>query len=349
MSSPQNLRVEKGRRTGRTIIVCIDSTTLGSALGGCRIRSYTSWQDGVRDAVRLAAAMTEKAALAGLAHGGGKTVVALDPHDAPLTGASRRELLHDIGDVVESLDGQYWTGPDVGSSPEDMAVISERTEHVFCRPQRLGGSGDSSGPTAAGVLACIQAVREHVLAGQPLTQTSFSIVGLGHVGQLVAEHLASSGARLIVSDIDPRRRELAQHWHAGWLEPDEALLAEVDVLVPAAVGGVLTPPTVAALRCRAVVGPANNQLDADSTADLLHARGITWAPDTLVSAGGIVAATGHELQHLPDHEIQGLLAGIGDRLGDILQEAHRKDQAPLQVARQQAKRRLARAQLPTYS
>lgn len=92
MSSPQNLRVEKGRRTGRTIIVCIDSTTLGSALGGCRIRSYTSWQDGVQDAVRLAAAMTEKAALAGLAHGGGKTVVALDPHDAPLTGAARREL-----------------------------------------------------------------------------------------------------------------------------------------------------------------------------------------------------------------------------------------------------------------
>lgn len=231
--------------------------------------------------MRLAAAMTEKAALAGLAHGGGKTVVALDPYGAPLTDASRRELLQDIGDVVKSLDGQYWTGPDVGSSPEDMAVISERTEYVFCRPQRLGGSGDSSGPTAAGVLACIRAVREHVLAGQPLTQTFFSIVGLGHVGQLVAEHLASSGARLIVSDIDPRRRELAERWHAGWLEPEEAILAEVDVLVPAAVGGVLTPSTVAALRCRAVVGPANNQLDADSTADLLHARGITWAPTPL--------------------------------------------------------------------
>jgi len=107
VSLPQTLRVEKGCRSGQTIIVCIDSTTLGPALGGCRIKSYASWQGGVQDAVRLAAAMTEKAALAGLAHGGGKTVVALDPHDAPPSGVSRRELLLDIGDVVQSLEGFY--------------------------------------------------------------------------------------------------------------------------------------------------------------------------------------------------------------------------------------------------
>jgi len=285
--------------------------------------------------------MTEKAALADLDHGGGKTVVALDQVSAArVVDSGRRELLYDIGDVVQSLQGRYWTGPDVGSSPEDMAVISERTEYVFCRPERVGGSGDSSAPTAAGVLACIHAVRQHVLVGQPLNRTSFAIVGLGHVGQLLAENLAAAGAQLTVSDIDPSRRELAERWHAQWLEPDETLLAEVDVLVPAAVGGVFTPATVAGLRCRAIVGPANNQLDTDSTAQLLHARNITWAPDTIVSAGGIVAATAHELHHRSNTEIDRLLARIGERLADTLAEARKQDQPPLHVARRRLQTRL---------
>lgn len=197
MRAPESLRVEQGRRTGQTIMVCVDSTVLGPALGGRRIKSYPSWHDGVEDAVRLSAAMTEKAALADLDHGGGKTVVDLDPLSTGRPdGSPRRELLHHIGDVVESFGGRYWTGPDVGSSPEDVAVIGERTQRVFCRPERVSGSGDSSAPTAAGVLASIQAVRQHVLAGQSLTDTSFAIVGLGHVGQLLAEHLAAAGSQL---------------------------------------------------------------------------------------------------------------------------------------------------------
>lgn len=347
MTAPESLHVEQGRRSGQTIIVCVDSTVLGPALGGCRIKSYPSWRDGVEDAVRLSAAMTEKAALADLDHGGGKTVVALDPLSAgKLDGSPREELLHDIGDVVESFEGQYSTGPDVGSSPEDMTVIGERTQHVFCRPERVGGSGDSSAPTAAGVIASIQALRQHVLAGQPLAHTCFAVVGLGRVGRLVAEHLAAAGAQLIVSDIDPSRRELAERWHAHWLEPHKALLAEVDVLVPAAVGGIFTPAAVARLRCRAIVGPANNQLDADSTADLLHTRGITWAPDTVVSAGGIVAATARELHHRSNEETDRLLTGIGRRLGDILDEARQQDRSPLHTARRHAQRRLQHRSSP---
>jgi len=318
--------MERGSRTGQPIVIAVDSTVLGPALGGCRIRPYASWSDGVADAVRLAAAMTEKAALAGLQHGGGKTVVALDSSTAAeFTGPRRAELLHDVGDLVRTLDGEYLTCPDVGTSPEDMAVIGQRTPFVFCRPERAGGSGDSSGPTAAGVLSCIEAVRRSVLANRPLPLTSVSIVGLGHVGLLVARILAEAGARLVVSDIDPSRREVAETLGAEWLDVDSALRADVDVLVPAAVGGILTAATAVDLRCRAIVGPANNQLDADRTADLLHVRGIVWAPDTVVSAGGIVAATAQEVRHLDAARTRSLLDGIGTRLEAILLEAAQRN------------------------
>lgn len=347
MSSPQTLQVHRGVRSEQPIIVAVDFTVLGPALGGCRITTYPSWRDSVADAARLAAAMTEKAALAGLDHGGGKTVVALDPATAAeFSGPRRRDLLHDIGDVVQSFDGRYWTGPDVGSSPRDMAVIGERTPYVLCRPEGAGGSGDSSEPTAAGVIACIDAVRQHVL-GRPLFETSAAVVGLGNVGLLVARHLARAGAQLVVSDIDASRRQLVEDRGAQWLDPDEALLADVDILVPAALGGVLTARTVPRLRCSAIVGPANNQLDDDSSAGLLHARGIIWAPDTVVSAGGIVAATARELRHLSVADTDALLAGIGARLASILTQARQRDVSPLHVAREHAHSRLSQYPTPT--
>jgi glutamate dehydrogenase/leucine dehydrogenase len=341
---PESLRAERGSRTGQPIIISVDSTTLGPALGGCRIMSYASWSDGLTDALRLSSAMTEKAALAGLEHGGGKTVVALNAAaELDFTGPRRGELLADIGDLVDSFGGRYIIGPDIGSSPADMAVIGERTRHVFCRPKSAGGSGDSSGPTAAGVIASIEAVRRQVLNRRPLSEVSFSVIGLGHVGRLVGEHLAASGARLVASDIDTTRRHLAERWNAQWREPGDALRAEVDVLVPAAVGGILSPATVPGLRCHAIVGPANNQLDVDATAKLLHERGIVWAPDTVVSAGGIVAAVAQEVGHKSARESAELVRGIGDRLADILAEADREDVAPLDVARRHADRLLTTA------
>ncbi|MEV6494042.1 Glu/Leu/Phe/Val dehydrogenase dimerization domain-containing protein [Actinoplanes sp. NPDC051633] len=204
MHTPERLIVERGSRTGQPIIVSIDSTRLGPALGGCRIKTYPTWADGVADAVRLSAAMTEKAALAGLDHGGGKTVVALTgpPGD-------RSHLLADIADVIDSLRGAYLTGPDVGSSPADMEEIGRRTKYVLCRPEPAG-SGDSSGPTALGVTVSLEAVCEHLWPGRDLSSVSFSILGLGHVGARVGAHLAGRGARLVVSDADPQRRALAE-------------------------------------------------------------------------------------------------------------------------------------------
>jgi glutamate dehydrogenase/leucine dehydrogenase len=321
----EKLVVERGPRSGRTIIVSIDSTGRGPALGGCRIRTYGSWRDGMDDALRLSAAMTEKAALAGLPHGGGKTVVALEK------GAEfdRDDLLTDIAGVIDGFGGGYITGPDVGTGPSDMERIHRLTPYALCRPEAAGGSGDSSGPTALGVTASIEAVCEHLWPGRDLSELSFSLLGLGHVGALVAAYLSGRGARLIAADIDPNRVAAT----ATMVTPAEAFRADVDVLVPCAVGGILTPSTVGDLRCRAIVGPANNQLDDDTTADVLAARGILWAPDTIVSAGGIVSAVARELHGASREEADDRVRAIGPRLGALL----RTDApTPLRAARRTA-------------
>jgi glutamate dehydrogenase/leucine dehydrogenase len=333
--APTELRVERGVRTGQPVIVSLDSVGSGTALGGCRVKPYPSWRDGLDDALRLSSAMTAKAALAGMSYGGGKTVVALAPGTAAhYTGVGRADLLADIGDAVESFGGRYITGPDVGTSPQDMTVIGQHTKHVLCRPEEDGGSGDSSVPTAVGVLACIAALRARVFGDRPARQLTFAIQGLGHVGRLIADDLAETGARLLVADTDPDCQRLAGRWGARVVRPDEVLTAGADILVPAALGGVLTAAAVPALRCRAIVGPANNQLADDSVADLLHERGIVWAPDPVVSAGGIVAAVAREIDRLAESEVQGLLTAIGDRLGGILDESARGGLPPLTVARQ---------------
>lgn len=174
--------------------------------------------------------MTGKAALAGLHHGGGKTVAALDEDFARRNSATdRADLLADIGDLVESFGGRYVTGPDIGSGPEDMTRIGERTAHVLCRPASAGGSGDSSGPTALGVTASIDAACAHAWPGKDLSDLRFAVHGLGHVGTQVAAHLATRGARLVVADVDQSRRALAQDWGATGTTPNKLKVAATRV------------------------------------------------------------------------------------------------------------------------
>ncbi|MBT0768772.1 hypothetical protein KIH74_07535 [Kineosporia sp. J2-2] len=326
----ENVRITRGRRSGQPVMIGVHSTRLGPALGGCRVKRYARWQDGLDDVLRLSAAMTEKAALAGLDHGGGKTVVAL-------TGAPfrRDDLLADIADAVEDLGGRYVTGPDIGTGPADMTALRRRTRHVLCRPEADGGSGDSSGPTALGVLASIDAVRENLWPGRDLAGLRFTVIGLGHVGSLVADELTRRGARVASTDLDPRLRR------DGWLEPDRALGTATDVLVPCATGGLLTPQTVATLDCAAVVGAANNQLDHDGTADLLHARGVLWAPDTVVSAGGIISAVARERRGAGRQEAEREVRAIGPRLAGILGVARAEGITPLAAARSRAMQRIS--------
>jgi leucine dehydrogenase len=329
----EEVRIRRGPRSGLPIVVAVHSTELGQALGGCRLAVYPHWTDGLHDALRLSAAMTDKCAVAGLPNGGGKTVACL-----PTAEVARRDVLHDVGDVIESLGGIYATGPDVGTGPDDMVTIAERTPYVFCRPSEAGGSGDSSGHTADGVLAALKAVCEAVFGPPDLAGRSFAIIGLGRVGGRLLRDLAAAAAKLVVTDVDPGKRQAAESLGAVWAEPSAALRAEVDVLVPAALGGILTPDTVPLLRGAAIAGPANNQLDDSRTAELLHSRGILWAPDYVVSAGGVIYATAVELHRESSREATARVLGIGETLGRILQDAASAGTTPASAAR-----RLARA------
>jgi glutamate dehydrogenase/leucine dehydrogenase len=318
MFEHERVVIARGVRSELPVIIAVHSTEAGTAVGGCRMWHYPSWQDGLADALRLSAAMTKKCAAVGLPHGGGKTVVAL-PIGLKVDEQLRRAVLHDVGDLIQSLDGTYVTGPDVGTSPADMAIIRERTGHVACLPEEQGGSGDSSPHTAAGVLAAIKATCAHVFGSPDLAGRTLAIVGLGHVGAELARMLRQDGAHLSVADIDPSRRELAARLGATWLTPEAALTAPVDVLVPAAVGGVLTAGLVPRLRCGAIVGPANNQLAAEGVADLLRDKGIYWVPDHIASAGGVAYAVTLELDGADHATAMAAVQRIGDTVAGYME------------------------------
>lgn len=314
--------IRTGQRSGLPVIIAIHSARPGPAAGGCRIWRYDDWHDALEDALRLSAAMTRKCAIAGLPNGGGKTVVALPP-GTTLDGASRTSVLHDVGDAVEALGGRYAIGPDVGTSPADMVVIGERTAHVCCRPPSRGGSGDSSPHTADGVLSALRAVCAHRFGSSSFTDRRISISGLGSVGGRLARRLASAGARLTVSDIDPGKKDLAAELGADWAAPDEILVRETDILIPAALGGVLTRDLVPRLRCQAIVGPANNQLADPGVAGLLDDAGITWVPDDVASAGGVIHALSQELHHETPRETADRINRIEHTVTELLNPARR--------------------------
>nr|BFE71108.1 hypothetical protein GCM10020092_044090 [Actinoplanes digitatis] len=251
----------------------------------------------------------------------------------PPGAVDRRAVLHDVGDVIAGLGGAYATGPDVGTGPDDMAVIGERTAHVFCRPDGAGGSGDSSGHTAAGVLAALRVLCAERFGSADLSARSFAVLGLGRVGGRVLRLLADAGASLVAADVDDGKRGLAVAAGAAWVGPPECLAAEVDVLVPAALGGLLTARTVPRLRCAAIAGPANNQLDESATAGLLHDRGILWAPDVIVSAGGIIHAVAVELRGESAARAAARVDGIAGTLAGVLRAARAADSTPAAAAR----------------
>jgi leucine dehydrogenase len=300
--------------------------------------AYDDARAAVRDALRLSRAMTLKAAVADLALGGGKGVV-MTPIGGPLPPRRRHAALLDFADLVESLDGRYVTAEDVGTSSRDMSVIAQRTSHVAGLARSRGGSGDPSPLTALGVEAAIQATSERAFGDSSLHGRSICVLGLGHVGSRVAKRCARAGARLLLSDLQDDKRSLAEQLGADWTTPERALEADVDVLVPCALGGLLDDATVPRLRCRAVAGAANNQLADDRMADLLQARGVLWAPDFVANAGGLIniaqEAGGYQPASARRH-----VRAIGDTLRDIFAAADAVGTTPLAAALELARKRL---------
>jgi leucine dehydrogenase len=330
--------VRRGRRSGIYIVVSIHSTVLGPSLGGLRMWPYHALGDAISDGLRLSEAMTYKAAAAGLDIGGGKAVICLPP-ERELPPDERRDLMLDVGDIVDSLDGRYVTAEDVGTGTDDMAVIRERTTHVVGLPIDSGGSGDPSPITARGVESAIRASCTHRYGRGNLAGRRVSVIGLGHVGSHLAERLAADGAELAVTDIDPGRRELADRLGARWLDPAEAMRAECEVLAPCALGGVIDGDNADRLGCEIVCGAANNVLAERALADRLAERGVLYAPDFIANAGGLINVYG-ELHSLDRERLDSLVDGIGEALSRVFSAAEERSVTPLEAARALAGERL---------
>jgi leucine dehydrogenase len=336
----EELVVRRGPRSGVDCIVAIHSTALGPALGGLRMWCYPETADGARDALRLAAGMTYKAAAAGLDLGGGKGVICVPPEG--LRGERRRAALLDFGDLVESLDGRYITAEDVGIGPADLVVIQERTAHLTGLPADKGGTGDPSPFTAIGVEAAIRACVWARYGDRDLRGRTVAVVGLGHVGAALADRLAEAGCRLLVSDIADERRLLAQRLGATWVDPREATLAQCDVLSPCALGGAVSEANVDRLRCEVICGSANNQLADESLADRLAERGILFAPDFIANAGGLINVY-REIAGYDGAKAVKLALGIEGTMRSILSAAESRGITPLAAAHELADERLAAA------
>jgi leucine dehydrogenase len=266
------------------MIVAVHNTLLGPALGGCRMWPYAGIEEALEDVLRLARAMTYKATMAGLPFGGGKAVVLGDP---------KREkddaLLLAIGRAVSGLGGRYIVTEDVGMTEADMSVIGRTTPWVTGRAPSEGGSGDPSEPTAIGVFAGMKACLEQLGAPPTVKGLTLAIQGLGKVGSHLAQMAAAEGAKLFVTDIDSARLERAvTEWGAHSIIPEAIYSVTCDIFAPCALGGVLNEKTVPALNCRIVAGSANNQLADEVDGDALFGRGILYAPDYVINAGGLI-------------------------------------------------------------
>jgi leucine dehydrogenase len=276
--------------SGLHAIVAIHSTHLGPAAGGVRRWAYGSEAEALVDALRLSRGMSYKNAMAGLAAGGGKAVVIAD---APKTDA----LLQAFGDAVAMLGGRYVTAEDVGMTDHDMVVVAQRTAHVAGLPVAAGSVGGNPGPfTARGVLAGVKAAVQHRLGRDDLKNVHVAVQGVGSVGGALARALASEGARLTLADVDaPRAAALAAQLGAAHVPVAEIMTVAADVFSPNALGAILDETSIAALEVGIVAGAANNQLASAADGARLAARGILYAPDYVINAGGIISVVAEYL------------------------------------------------------
>jgi leucine dehydrogenase len=312
--------------TGLKAIIAIHDTQRGPALGGCRMWRYRDEGEAVRDVLRLSRGMTYKNALADLPFGGGKSVIIGDAR-----ADKSPALMAAMGRAVERLGGRYIIAEDVGTSVEDMAVVRAATQHVA--GLAAGGSGDPSPATAWGVFHGIRAAVGHKLGRNGLDGLKVAVQGLGHVGQHLCRHLAEEGAELVVTDIRPEiTASVARRFGARAVAPADIFDVEADVFAPCALGAVIDDATLPRLRVAVVAGSANNQLAEDRHGERLAERGILYAPDYVINAGGVINisherdAGGYDRDRAFAH-----VARIGDTLATIFARAER-DGVPTNLA-----------------
>jgi leucine dehydrogenase len=316
---------------GLRAIIAIHDRTLGPAVGGCRLYPYASEADALADVLRLSKGMTYKNALAGLPFGGGKSVIIADPS------AKTPELLRAFAGAVDALDGAYWTGEDINIGPGDVEAMAAVTPYLLGRTQGDAHSGDPSPFTAGGCFAGIKAALAHVHGSSDVAGRRVAIQGLGNVGFALARQVAEAGGSLVVADV---RADLAERAAAELgaevVAPDAIYQQDCDVFAPCALGGTLNRDTVPRLRARIVCGSANNQLASPEIGRLLLERGIAYAPDFIVNAGGILNASGDFFGQYDPAEVGRKIAALGDTTLEVLERSALENRPTHEIADEMA-------------
>lgn len=321
-------------KTGMRAVIAIHSTHLGPAAGGTRFWHYADQQAALTDALRLSRGMSYKNAMAGLPAGGGKAVILADSNRG-----KPRDMLDAFARAVDSLGGRYITAQDVGMSEDDMVTLSETTAHVAGLP----GQGGDPGPyTARGVYLGVKAAAKRVLGTEEVKGIHIAIQGVGSVGGGLARYLAAEGARLTLADVNEARAlELAVELGAQTVASDAIMGVEADIFSPCALGAILTEASVRALKVKAVAGGANNQLATAMQGRQLADRGIMYAPDYVINAGGIINVLRH-IDKADDAAINARIDAIPNRLHQIWDESEASGATPAEVADKIAQRLIGR-------
>ena len=319
--------------SGLKALICIHDTTLGPALGGTRMWIYEKEEEAIEDALLLARGMTYKAAVAGLNLGGGKGVVIGDPKKE-----KSEELWRAFGRFVQSLNGRYITAEDVGTSPQDMNFVSMETSSVV---GLMGTSGDPSPFTANGVWHGMQACAEKVYGSRSLKGKKVSVQGAGSVGYYLIKHLVEDeGAEVIVTDIDQDRIELVKkEFGVKAVAPEEIYSADVDIFAPCALGAVINDETLPQLKCKIVAGGANNILAEDRHGEEIEKKGILYAPDYVINAGGLINVADELKGYNKERALQSV-AGIYDSVKMVLDIADRDNIPTYRAADRLAEERI---------
>lgn len=323
------------KETGMRAIIAIHDSTLGQTFGGVRMVNYRSMEDALRDAMRLAKAMTYKCAAADEDKGGSKAVIWGDP------GRDKSEAyLRAFGRFIEMLKGRIVTGVDLNLDLTDASIIGRETEYILARPKEEGSTGSSGVTTAYGLYVGIKACAKFLWDDENLQGKKIAVQGLGAVGEPLLPYLKEAGMDIIASEINEKTlQRMKIQYGFQTVKPESIFDAECDIFCPCAVGGILNDQTIPRLKCKLVAGCANNQLEEERHSRMLHERGILYAPDYVINAGGVIQAI-DEAQGYNPERVRVKTERIYGRLLHIFEMARKEGMLPLEAANRYAESRI---------
>ncbi|QCZ94196.1 Glu/Leu/Phe/Val dehydrogenase dimerization domain-containing protein [Salinimonas iocasae] len=317
---------------GLSAIIAVHNTNLGPALGGCRMWPYVNSAEALTDVLRLSKGMTYKSAMANLKLGGGKSVIIGDPRKVKTP-----EMMTAMGKFVDSLGGKYFTAEDSGISVTDLKTMAQESDYIAGTKAHYHYAGETADgnpapSTAYGVFVGVKASVEHALKSD-LNGVRVAIQGMGHVGYRLAEHLHNAGAKLFVTDIYPEGVDRAvKELGATAVAPEEIYGLDVDVVAPCAMGASINDETLSTLKAKVIAGAANNQLAREEIGDVLQERGIVYAPDYVINAGGVIDIYHQRMESSSNEALRDHLEQIGDTLKEIFERADAEGRATNRVA-----------------